>query len=303
MAMKRFIIRLAVFAAIAVALDFSVGVAFFFFCEMNRGGDVYRLAQIMDSMQDDVIIMGSSRAVHHYDPFIIEDSLGMSCQNCGFDGNGIIMQYALWKEITKRYYPKVLIYDVTPSFDLSADYDNHRYLSRLKPFYRSNPAVDSVFWDVDKKERVKMMAQTYQYNSNCMDVLAGWIHPLWTDEGKGYKPMEGKLIPKNVAKESSSVKLEGIKVDSLKLAYFSKLIADCRKGQTQLVVVISPVYSRLEILDYSYIQRLCKENKVLFIDYSRLFQNDNFKFSDNVHLNKDGADCFTKVICKRLKNI
>ena len=55
----------------------------------GRGRDNY----ICDKSVDDILIFGSSRAVHHYNSSMIEDSLGMSCYNCGDDGNGIILSY------------------------------------------------------------------------------------------------------------------------------------------------------------------------------------------------------------------
>ena len=93
--------------------------------------------------KEDVILMGSSRASHHYVTQIITDSLGLICFNAGQDGNGIIMQYGRWKMISERYAPKVLIYDITPVFDLMEN-DNMTYIDHLKPFCSDGEVKDYV---------------------------------------------------------------------------------------------------------------------------------------------------------------
>lgn len=300
MTMKKFAIRLFIFLILAIFLDICVGKVLSKIRDMNHGGDVYRIGFIMNKMHDDIIIMGSSRAVHHYNPFIIQDRTGLSCTNCGFDGNGIIMMYALWKEISNRYYPKVLIYDVTSSFDYDIEYDNHRYLSRLKPFYRSNPGIDSVFWEVDQNEKYKMYASAYQYNSNCMDILAGWIYPLYIDKGKGYKPTSGIIDTTLIINKIPIFASKMQKYDPLKLAYFQKLI-DETKGKTKLIFVVSPYFLSGKKNETNPITELCKKNGVIFLDFSSLegiSQNPKM-FVDNMHLNNVGATFFTKLVVSK----
>ena len=83
---------------------------------------------ISDEVDANILIFGSSRAAHHYVPSILSDSLDMSCYNCGLDGNGIIYGYGKLKTITARYYPKIVILDIQPTFDLFTN-DNCKYLA------------------------------------------------------------------------------------------------------------------------------------------------------------------------------
>ena len=56
-----------------------------------KGSSIREMNDVCLDNQYDVLIMGSSRAHHHYVPEIISDSLGLSCYNTGKDGNGIIL--------------------------------------------------------------------------------------------------------------------------------------------------------------------------------------------------------------------
>ena len=61
-----------------VILDFVVGNIYekLYFSEKSRQND--RLIHSVLGTNEDILIFGSSRALHHYNPQIIEDSLGMT---------------------------------------------------------------------------------------------------------------------------------------------------------------------------------------------------------------------------------
>ena len=79
----QFITLLIVFIVI---LDFAVGTVYkaLYFSEKSRQND--RLIHSVLGTNEDILIFGSSRALHHYNPQIIEDSLGMTCYNVGSGG-------------------------------------------------------------------------------------------------------------------------------------------------------------------------------------------------------------------------
>ena len=125
--MKRFCIRIIILFLLLVAIDFVLGHFLQFVTNQIRIGGQGRDNYIANLANEDILVFGSSKAVHHYNPKIIEDSLGMSCYNCGQDGNGIILDYGRLLMIKERHQPKTIIVDVNPSFDLILN-DNHKYL-------------------------------------------------------------------------------------------------------------------------------------------------------------------------------
>ena len=130
--MKKFILYTLLFFTVVAVVDFAAGKVFYYL-QSRAGGRTGAEWYACKESHEDIIIMGSSRASHHYVPQIFEDSLGLSCFNAGQDGNGIILQYGRWKMIRERYTPKMVIYDVTYNFDLGVN-DNMTYIDRLKPF-------------------------------------------------------------------------------------------------------------------------------------------------------------------------
>ena len=129
--MRKFILKVLLFFVVIAMVDRGFGLAMSNVLKGTQKGDWGRNNFIFNEVKSDVIILGSSRAIHHYDPQIISDSLSMSCYNCGEDGNGIILSYGRLMMVKERHQPKIIIQDVSTSFDLFKN-DNHKYLGWLK---------------------------------------------------------------------------------------------------------------------------------------------------------------------------
>ena len=212
--MKKLIAKSTLFIVLVLIIDFFSGSIFTFLRLHSVGGDTNRNEYIANKLNDDIIIFGSSRAIHHYDPRIIEDSLDMTCYNCGNDGMGIILFYARYKQITERYIPKLILYDVTSGFDIQPG-DNSKFLSWSRPYY-DQPGVDSIFWKIDHLERIKMISNMYRYNSKILQMVADNLTPLRIDF-KGYRPHTGimKHEPRIEPTVSSKVTYDKIKINNV----------------------------------------------------------------------------------------
>ena len=141
--MKKFLLKLALFFAALIVVDRALGMVFSYMGNHAKGGYIGHHKYVTDKTNEDILIFGSSRAIHHYNPQIITDSLGLTCYNCGQDGNGIVMQYGRWKMLSKHHLPKVIIYDIEPAFDMAVN-DNSRYIDRLKPYTGDNDVKEFV---------------------------------------------------------------------------------------------------------------------------------------------------------------
>lgn len=95
-----------------VLLDFAFGRLYegLYFSEKSRQND-RRIHSVLGT-HEDILIFGSSRALHHYNPKIIEDSLGMSCYNVGSGGQNIYYHLALLEATLERYTPKIAILEL-----------------------------------------------------------------------------------------------------------------------------------------------------------------------------------------------
>ncbi len=297
--MKEFVIKGAIFFAMMFVIDRVVGYAFSYFVEQTKGGYVGHHQYMSNEMQKDILIFGSSRAVHHYDAKLIEDSLGMTCYNCGQDGNGAIFNYGQWILIKERYQPKVIIYDVFASFDLQQD-DNHKYLGWLKLYY-DRSGIPEVFDEVDKTERIKMLSLMYRYNYNPLQFFADYIHPIYQVDPYGFLPEEGELDTMQIRKNR---RVEGVvhEFDTQKIYAIEKLVKE--RGDARFIFVISPCWYGMDSESLKPIKEICQREKVKFYDFGNnpKYVRQNQYFKDGLHLNAKGAEEFSKDLLKYMKD-
>jgi len=289
--MKNFIVRLGIFFVIIVIIDICTGICFDFLQKNAKGGDTWRQNKIAWQTNEDILIFGSSRAIHHYNPIIFQESFGLSCYNCGQDGNGILLSYGRLKMINERYYPNIIVYDITPSFDLLAESDNRKHLDWLRPYYRSNPTIDTIFWDIDKTEKIKMLSRMFQYNSKFIQIANDNIKPQQSAGIQGFRPVNQTMKYEPEIKVEEQAKYQ---YDSLKIKYLKKIITETR-GKTNLIFTVSPMYRGIDSNVFAPIKEICKQENIPFLDYSNdpeISTNRNY-FYDRFHLNSEGADYFT----------
>lgn len=296
--MKKLLIKILVFFIILCCCDKIIGFTSVVLVNNAKGGDYGKNNYIIREMNSDVLIIGSSRGIHHYDPTIIEDSLGLSCFNCSRDGNGIIMHYAYYKAYSSRYVPKIIIYDITPNFDLIEEDDNDKYLEWSRPYYDIE-GVDSVFWDVDKTERIKMLSSCYQYNSKHLQIISDLIHPSQNDI-KGYRPIDKKMEYDISEKKAKHIEY---RYDSLKLKYIKRLIEDCQEKGTKIILYTSPSYKAKNTNVFIPIKEIAKEYKIPYFEHyndTAFVTNKDF-FYDSVHMNRKGATKYTQSIIAEIR--
>ncbi|MCD8290142.1 MAG: hypothetical protein LUC91_01410 [Prevotella sp.] len=295
--MKKFILCLCAFALLFLACDFSLNIIGRKLFENAKGGETARKNYIANNTNQDVLIFGSSRAVRHYNPAILSDTLGMTAYDCGLFANGIICTYGFIRIIEDRYYPKVLIYDITPWYDLTLS-DNHKFLAHLRFFY-DRPYIKTILSDVDKTERYKMVSRIYRYNYVFPEMIIDNIHPLLRNNN-GYRPLDKEMPPeiKPMEKQTS------LSYDSLKLNYLEKLIMDC-KGKTQLIFTASPLFENTDDAVLDPIKKMCAEEGIPIITHyaDSTFNNKRAYFCDRNHLNRTGATEYSKVIAHEIKDI
>ncbi|MDE7457029.1 MAG: DUF1574 domain-containing protein [Prevotella sp.] len=300
--MKKFILKVSVFFLVVLVFDILSGKAFSYLADHAKGGDNMRNNYICNGTNEDILVFGSSRAIHHYNPIIISDSLGMSCYNCGQDGNGAILNYGRYQLICQRYHPKILIYDVIPEFDLLTGENNHKYLGHLRPYY-DRKGIDKVFESVDDTEKYKMMSQMYRYNSRFVQVISDYIQPLQSKGIKGFRPLHAEMDTMKISKRNKDEKEPKPIYDPLKIEYINKMVNESK--DTKVVFVVSPCWDGMDTTSLAPVKTICQQQAIPFIDYSnnpKYFHHNEY-FKDGTHLNARGADEFTRDIIQELKKI
>lgn len=298
--MKKFLINVAIFFSIVAVVDFSLGKVFYWLQSTKAKGRTQTEYHICNDLNADILVMGSSRASHHYVAQLIIDSLGKTCFNGGQDGNGIVMQYGRWKMISKHRLPKVIIYDIEPAFDLAVN-DNSRYIDRLKP-YTGDTDVKEFIAGLYPLERYKVISQMYRYNYKFLEIATDCMR--LSDVNSGYQPNYNHIRQELINKERKPEKSKIEKIDDVKMACLTKLIDEAQSKGIQVILISSPYWKGYNDSDLSVIRMLTKEKGVPFIDYSNSeIRNNPDWFADSMHLNDKGARTFTKDLINHIKAI
>ena len=252
----------------------------------------------VEKVDADVVVIGSSKASHHYVPQMLEDSLGMTAYNCGQDGCFFLYQNCIINMILDRYTPKMILWDIQPgSFvgeEHSNEYQNIRYLS---PYYPANTWADSYINSESPKMRFRMMSRMFAYNSKALN----YVFPLVTHSSatkNGYIPLatEGYLYPEM----SKHADKKGV-VNSTYLDLLDKTMKRCREIGVELRMYISPEFSQKSSLTKRVEEEIDKVaicNNVSFTNAHshELFMHDATLFKDASHLNDKGARIYTSKV-------
>lgn len=291
MRMKNLIFKILIFAGILIAADYAIGAVFDSLARNSKGGDTARYLYINEGTTEDVLIFGSSRAYHHYNPQVIETQTGLSVYNCGTDGNGCILFYTQLVNILKRYKPELIVYDVMPSFDYIKQGNNTKYLGRAKLFYGESPEVDSVFWEIDPNSRYKMLSGMYRHNSSFLQVVSDCIKPKRSST-KGYQPLDGEI---DYFREPETQ--PALVVDSVKLQYLERIVNLCERSGVPIMFVASPTYYDPADL-FAPIRNLAAGHEIPFLSYYNdpRFERNKAMFVDATHLNRHGAAEFSCMV-------
>lgn len=295
--MKKYIAKILLFFIIVALIDVAFGMGCDYLYKNSKGGDTYKINYAISEGTADVLIMGSSRASHHYNPQILSDSLNMSVYNLGIDGSGVILADGFYRLIAERYKPKYIIYELTPSFDIyqySGDVNNTRYLSQLKPYYKEE-CLSGIFEDVNPGEKLKLRSGLYRYNTTFLNLIRFYLRGEESNL-RGFAPLVGTMG--NYLKEGKqSVSV----IDPLKMKYLSQFISDCHNEGTELFFVISPKYGATTSNSYNPAKELCIKKGYDVLDLYCEMQQKKF-FNDSYHLNMTGANAFTSLIAHQIKN-
>lgn len=267
-----------------------------------RRGEQYRLTYTLDSTRADVLVMGSSRAVHQYIPTIISDSLHASCYNAGKDLQGIFYDLAVLKAITGRYHPRTIILDLTPIAFLPEEAALNE-LSVLLPYYRQHPELRPILNRRSRWEWLKTCSSLYCFNSLALPIIYNGMAAA-DDPGviNGYIPRYDSL--KHTPSPPFTIPQLVEATDTGLAMAFRDIILVARQNHCTPIVVVSPVYYPLPI-GSSTIRlagELCTQWQVPFFDFttSAGFHYRPDLFYDELHLNDRGAALFSRMLCSEL---
>ena len=305
--MKKVFIGVVTFCLLLVVVDMAVGGWSQKMYHQSKYGIFHRQIYCLTESQDELMILGSSRAAHHYVPQVFEDFLGTSCYNAGSDGMCIYYHYGiLASRIQRGCPPKMVILEVISTdaeVSQGATFSLDAALDRYAPHYGEFAEIDSLFAFNGWKERVKLMSKTYRYNSKLVQTIKCNYIP-WPED-RGYEALTGVM---QVAEGDKVIDVltpstEEPVIEERKLVYLQKFIDDCKANNIQLIMCYSPYYGQEVPKSIRMIEVIATKNDVPFLNYGEdeFFQKPMY-FQDAGHLNDTGAFEYSKEVARVLSN-
>ncbi len=260
----------------------------------------------------EILITGSSRALAHYDPSIIQSITGKTTYNLGLNGSHTDMQLALLKAYLKHNAkPEIVVHNLDTHSLLSTEDDLYHpglYMPYLaeQDLYK---ALKDVRPDAWKWKWIPLYGYAVEdMNFTWVDGLKGFFginppedfflgynprKPIWTDEFEHLKESHPNGVRVGInAKGEEAMR---------------NLIELCREQGIKLILVYSPEYHEMQDLTinraeiFAKFEDIAKRYQVPFWDYSKspLSQNRKY-FNNSQHMNVDGATEFSRDLGDRI---
>lgn len=257
--------------------------------------DNYRLRK----MREDIVILGSSRGLHHYVSQQLKDSINnylntnYSIYNASIDGKFANSNSCAAEVIINRYKPKLVIYDISDNFLETQKVSDIIFSS---PFYWKDSIVHRYINDSGLKEKIIMQSSSYRYNDKIQKILFCFLFSVNIDDG--YSPLYGTIIDTNKFVPSRT---EQNTLNSYSVENFENVLKKYSEMKVPLIIVSSPQFRPTSINDD--LSLICKKYNTPYIDiYNTDYFNNNPKlFKDETHLNDNGAHIYTAIFFDSLK--
>ena len=301
--MKRFITIVFTALAAVVVLDWAIGKAMdAMLPQISNQGDTGKTYFALNEVNTPVVIVGSSRAAHHFVTQMVEDSLGMPAYNVGRDGCFFSYNCCVINSILDRYSPSLIIWETSKDDLFGGGSDP---LENLYPYYHKNRWVTATIKsELPWTERVRLSSKVYRYNSVIHRVVMRYMGRASFVDGteKGYLPLPPKRLLEPL--ELSSESWEPEEVDEAKVERFRSILCRAQDKGVKMIVVDSPKFieSSGPCASADIMRRLCEEYKMKFFDNTqmRYFLERPELFNDATHLNDDGAKAYTEMFLEEI---
>ncbi len=302
---SRFFIKLVTILLIGLIIDRLIGYVVINAFNKNSNNNVCIAERIKRAKkyQPDILILGPSRAHHHYNAEIIEDSLGVKCYNIGSGGSNTIIHEIILDVLTQEFTPKCVVLDVFYKLSIVDENDHYRSIAGIYPFVDESESFQSEIKKISPFEQYLINLKFYKYRSIMYSVLKSIPLPKYDATIKGYWPLEIKKNPL-LEKEKGDFDLENYDKDLTdKIMAIQKI---CDEKGIKLVVSVSPFYAEQNRQCPQILLDFFAENNIPVLNYDinkyKVF-DDKSLYNDPMHLHKKGADMFTRLFVGDLKSI
>lgn len=245
-----------------------------------------------------VLVLGSSRAKHHYQTEVLAEFFQRDIYNMGVNGQGIEFSNAMLKTYLDQHDLDRLILDISPNVFIPAV--NESKLMSLLPLIDIYPHFKGMFPDSDPAVEIADYINLANYNSTLYDIVRDRV-PGSVKDINGYEALNGFIV--QTCDSIPYPPNPGDSINPRKWKFLQDLVSLCQERGVTLDIVISPIYCRtadVELLANA-IGNLEGDFQFYNYAYSTPLSGNRKLFKDFYHLNGEGAQTYTKLFVKNLK--
>ena len=307
--MKKFLLHIALFSFIllVIAISFDVFLTHkakqVLYSPFATWNDIYQ-----HNIHSDVIMMGSSRSYVHFNPAVIDTILNVNSYNLGMNGRSAdsqIKKYRIYRQ-QGNPAPQLIIYEVShATMHKSNGYEREQFIPYLHDSY-----LWELFHEQEKFSLADRWIPSWRYlgRKKLVHQLI-WYSPSKPNSYNLYKGFLGhdKKWDGEALKKRSSIDYGN---DRAVIRQFQDFLTECRQEGTQVVLVISPFYieGTKKMTDYEGMHNMYKEiaqkNSIALLDYTfDELSYDTTYFYNTMHLNKKGADLFSRKVAHDIDSL
>ena len=297
---KQFLIRAVLFLLIIICIDQLIGAVLYYFFTHQNTGEFAVANHVAFNKDEEILVLGSSRASHHYNSSTIKNSFGLNCYNGGRDGEGLLYSTAMLQLALQHHIPQYVILDIN-SDALDQNKDEKDKLSILLPFLQQSDVIKDIVKERSPFEMYKSLSKTYRYNGQVLSILQHHFLPS-SKYILGFNALDEKMDASKVTTKTAFTPYADL-VDPANIKALVSFITICKTNQVQLFVFISPRYNDdTKLNSYVKIKNLCKDHHIPFQDFTNnlVFKRPEY-YADRAHLNGIGANLYTDTVISFIK--
>ena len=273
-----------------------------------------RINTVLDLAEDqDVLTFGTSRAVYHVDPRILESSLGRSALNLGSKGRGILyarMMQALLFERGAR--PEIVLLQVEPN-DLYTLKPARAGL--FAPYYDESPVVRAVLDDGDVFAPLRFSSHAYRYNGLIPSLAMNAVRSSsFSLAHRGFVPVQGDLVgvpPPSPEEVDVGEDSEAEFPLPQAVALYRDFVRDAQERGARVLMFTGPRFrsgppALREQRGIDAFERLAEE---LDVPYRPMTEQDypelasGALYFDPSHMNERGASRFSELLAEEVREL
>ena len=260
-----------------------------------------------------IVVNGSSRALVHYDPALIQQQTGRTAYNLGRNGSHIDMQVAVLEAYLRHNAkPELVIQNLDPHTFVPTDavYDPAQYLPYLQEecLYRALLQIHPHAWKWKYLPLYGYVVEDMRFT--WLRGFAAWlgINPR-EDHFRGYNPRDTQWTGDFEKFKAQHTEGFSPQIDPEGVRHVESLIQLCRSRGVPLILCYSPEYAEMQRITRNRqdligrFRQLAEKGKVTFLDFSdSQVCSKREHFYNSQHLNREGSKLFSLELAQRLNN-